>query len=62
MVSETDLQVAILITSLIALAIASMWVMAYFFSPKGRIWWIKKRYSGGVIEAFYDWLDHNRML
>jgi len=62
MVTETDVQIAILIGCLIILAIAMMVLMAYRYSPRGDIWWMRKRYGGGTIEAIFDWLDNNRVL
>jgi hypothetical protein len=60
MVTEEDIAILALIASLVALMIVGMMAMKYFFSPRGRMWWIRTRYGGGIIEAIYDWRDENR--
>ena len=60
MVTEEDILILILIGSLIALLIVGTRAMLYLNSPRGRMWWIRKRYSGGIIETIYDWMDENR--
>jgi hypothetical protein len=60
MVTEEEIAILILIASLVALLIVGTRAMLYLRSPRGRMWWIRTRYNGGVIEAVYDWMDENR--
>lgn len=61
MVSESNMPVAIVLTCLIILVIILALWAGWFYSPKGQVWWLSKRYGGGVTEVFLDWFQQKRV-